>query len=410
MRPPGLPRVSEHDVALGFLFGAEVSGPTEDTAESEPVRALRAVLRPALSGTPCVLAFSGGRDSSLLLALAADLAAREGLNPPVALTFRYPEDEHAEESSWQQLVVDHLRRRGLRFDWECIDIGPQFDVLGALVTPILRAHGAALWPPALGSTVLLANLVRGGSLVTGDYGDEVLGGHRATVLRTVARCRGRGLGREAWGEVMLTAAPEKVRRAAFARRIEGGEWLRPAFRWEWRDRRARHAAAQPLRWDASVRFPLRQRAAIIGRQTLRTVASWYDCKLVEPLGSPGFVASLAAFGGRWGIGGRSACVRLLADGLLPEAVIERRDKAYFNASRFGAATADFVRSWDGSGLNDDLVDAEVLREVWSAGFVPAPTAMLLQHAWLSTEAGREQGSPNVTGSPATSRQERRDGG
>jgi asparagine synthase (glutamine-hydrolysing) len=90
------------------------------------------------------------------------------------------------------------------------------------------------------------------------------------------------------------------------------------------------------------------------------------------------VASLAAYGGRWGIGGRGACVRLLTDGLLPEAIIERRDKAYFNASRFGAATAEFVQTWDGNGLDDDLVDADVLRELWSAEFVPAPTAMLLQ--------------------------------
>lgn len=81
-------------------------------------------------------------------------------------------------------------------------------------------------------------------------------------------------------------------------------------------------------------------------------------------------------------------MRLLADGLLPEAIIKRSDKAYFNASCFGPLTAAFVRSWDGTGLDDDLVDAEVLRDVWSAEFVPAPTAMLLQQAWLSMEPRR----------------------
>lgn len=381
--PPGLPRFSERDVALGFLFGAEVSRSTGNRPADDPARALRAALRPALVNAPCVLAFSGGRDSSLLLSVAADLAAREGLDPPVALTFRYPGDEHAEESSWQQLVVDHLSRRGLAFDWECVDIGPELDVLGPLVTPILRAHGAPLWPPALGSTVLLAQLARGGSLITGDYGDEVLGGHRATVLRMALRSGGRRLHRAEWQEVMIAAAPGPVRRALLGRRIEGREWLRPTLRREWWQRCVRHEAAQPLRWDASVRFPLRQRAAIVGMRTLRAVAAWYGCTLVEPLGTPGFVASLAAFGGRWGIGGRSACVRLLAEGLLPEAIIQRRDKAYFNASRFGTATADFVRSWDGSGLDDDLVDAELLRAVWSADLVPAPTAMLLQRAWVN---------------------------
>ncbi|MGH3823305.1 MAG: hypothetical protein ACRDRA_10815 [Pseudonocardiaceae bacterium] len=95
--PPGLPRPSEPDVALGFLFGAEVSRPVGDRPEGEPARALRAALR-----------------------------------------------------------------------------------------------------PALGSTVLLTKLTRGGSLVTGDYGDEVLGGHRANLLRMALHRRGRGLRREEW--------------------------------------------------------------------------------------------------------------------------------------------------------------------------------------------------------------------
>lgn len=386
--PSGLPRLSEYDVTLGFPFGTDPSQPVEATPEDDPARALRVALRPALFSAPCVLAFSGGRDSSLLLAVAADLAAHEGLDPPIAVTFRYPGDEHADESSWQHLVVDHLRRNGLRFGWECIDIGPEFDVLGPLVAPILRAHGAPLWPPTLGSMVRLANLARGGSLVTGEHGDEVLGGHRANVLRTVLHRRGQGLSRDAWEDVVLAAAPGPLRRRMLGRRIEGCMWLRPALRRERLELSIRQDAAQPLRWDASVRSILQQRSAIIGGQTLRAVTNWYGCSQVEPLGSPAFVASLAAFGGRWGLGGRSAVLRLLADGLLPEAIIERRDKAYFNASRFGLATAEFVRSWDGTGLDDDLVDAEVLRDVWSAELVPAPTAMLLQQAWLSTQAVR----------------------
>lgn len=391
----GLPTLSEHDVALGFLFGAQALRPVRRRSESDPVHALRAALRSALIKSPCVVAFSGGRDSSLLLAVAADLAAGDGLDPPVAVTFRYPGDKLADECCWQELVVEQLRRQGLKFTWECIDIGPEFDVLGRLVTPILRAHGGPLWPPAIGSTLMLADLARGGSLVTGDYGDEVLGGHRADVLRMALRRRGWVLRRNEWGKVMIAAAPEPLRRTVLGRQIEGREWLRPALRREWRERCVRHEAAQPLRWDASVHFPLRQRALIVGMRTLRAVATWYGCELVEPLGAAGFVASLAAFGGRWGIGGRTACLRLLADGLLPKAIIERRDKVYFNASRFGSATAEFVQRWDGSGLDDDLVDTGVLHDVWSAAFVPASTAMLLQRAWLNTEAGRTPGSLDV---------------
>jgi len=79
-----------------------------------------------------VVAFSGGRDSSLLLAVAADLAAREGLEPPIALTFRYPGDPAADESSWQEFVVAHLRAAHLPFEWVCRDITTELDVIGPL--------------------------------------------------------------------------------------------------------------------------------------------------------------------------------------------------------------------------------------------------------------------------------------
>ncbi len=120
--PTGLAVVAPRDVAWGWIFGYERPGPATHRPDPDPVRALRDALRPALRQAPCVISFSGGRDSSLLLAVAVDLAAREGHAPPVAVTFRYPGDHDSDESSWQHLVVDHLRAAGHRFDWECHDI------------------------------------------------------------------------------------------------------------------------------------------------------------------------------------------------------------------------------------------------------------------------------------------------
>src|SRR3954463_7149340 len=82
-------------------------------AGGDPLAALEDVLREALLRPPCVIAFSGGRDSSALLAVATRLAAREGLQPPGAVTQPFPPLPETDESEWQELVARHI---GLR-DW-----------------------------------------------------------------------------------------------------------------------------------------------------------------------------------------------------------------------------------------------------------------------------------------------------
>lgn len=60
-----------------------------------------------LGRPPCLLAFSGGRDSSALLAVAVSVAHREGLPLPIPLI--YPGVAGTDESSWQYMILDHLR-------------------------------------------------------------------------------------------------------------------------------------------------------------------------------------------------------------------------------------------------------------------------------------------------------------
>jgi len=93
--------------------------------------------------------FSEGRDSSLLLAVAADLAEREGLAPPVAVTFRYFGDPAADEAAWQELVVAHLHRSDLQFDWVRRAIATELDNVGPLMALVLRAHGGPTFPAGL---------------------------------------------------------------------------------------------------------------------------------------------------------------------------------------------------------------------------------------------------------------------
>lgn len=366
--PPGL---SELDIALGHPAGA---APFPTGAAADPAAALRNAVRPALLREPCVIAFSGGRDSSVLLAVAADVAAREGLAPPIALTFRYPGDPAADESPWQEAVIRHL---GVD-TWVRRDVGDELDLIGPLAEPVLRARRSPVYPAALGNTMLLASHAPGGSLVTGNAGDEVLGGHRLATLRAVARRRGRGMTGQDWAQFALCAAPAFARRGV-ARRSVAMPWLRPDLRrMVWRD-----VADRPLRWETSVRTALATRAFSVGLRTRREAASAYDCRLVDPFADPSFVASYAAARPMT----RAAGTRLVAGGLLPDAVLARRDKARFNASRFGARSREFARNWDSRGVDDSLVDPVALRAAWLADEPPASTAMLLQQAWLAgTEA------------------------
>jgi len=224
--------------------------------------------------------------------------------------------------------------------------------------------------------------------VTGNAGDEVLGGHRAGVLRAVVRRRGRGLTAADWRHAVACAAPSPVRNRLGHPAVEDANWLRPAARRVGLVETMQREAARPLRWDRSVwAAALALRAVMIGNRTRERIVADCDSELVEPVRTPGFLTSYAAFGGRWGGLGRAAGTRLLAAGLLLDAVIDRRQKAYFNASRFGSLSRAFGRDWDGRGVDETLVNSVALRAAWLADVPSAATAMLLQQAWLAGQNG-----------------------
>jgi asparagine synthase (glutamine-hydrolysing) len=75
--------------------------------------AFEAALLPALRRAPCLVSFSGGRDSSAVLAVAAHVARREGLPLPIPATIHFPHAGGTQETEWQEQVIGHL---GLE-DW-----------------------------------------------------------------------------------------------------------------------------------------------------------------------------------------------------------------------------------------------------------------------------------------------------
>jgi hypothetical protein len=79
-------------------------------------------------------------------------------------------------------------------------------------------------------------------------------------------------------------------------------------------------------------------------------------------------------------------MRLLFGDLLPAEVIERPDKADLENAFWGEHSRRFVEEWDGSGIDEGVVDVDELRAAWRTR--EWSTVALLQVAWLAS-AGAE---------------------
>jgi asparagine synthase (glutamine-hydrolysing) len=312
-----------------------------------------------------------------VLAAAVRSARAQGVEPPTAVTLRYPGLAEADESKWQKLVLDHLG-----VDRQIVvDVVDELDLVGPVATQLLERHGV-LFPPNAHSLAALLPPARGGSLLLGLGGDELLGDYRWTPLNDALARRRRPVARDA-GRLAVARLPSPLRARVLARRSWQLDrpWLRPAARREL-TRLERRAADEPLRFDRALAKAARLRSLAIARVSLELLAADTGTAVEFPLLDNLFVAALARAAGPRGVGERAAVMRAVAHGVLPDALLERRDKAFFTATFFGPATAEFARRWSGEGLDDSLVDPEVLRALWLGENPDFRSAMLLQTAWL----------------------------
>ena len=98
--------LSPIEIASGLVLGN--TQPLEPARAADPRAAMeRALLAPLRRG-PCLVSFSGGRDSSAVLAVATAVARREGLQPPIPATLRFPSAADSAETEWQEGVIAHL--------------------------------------------------------------------------------------------------------------------------------------------------------------------------------------------------------------------------------------------------------------------------------------------------------------
>jgi hypothetical protein len=376
--PPGLSRLEA--VAGCALGGRERSAPPLGRTDRAPVAALALAIESTLDSGPPAVAFSGGRDSSLLLAVAALVCRRAGVGPPLPITLCMPTPvAEADEREWQELVLRHLRIP----DWHRIPIGDELDLVG----PYARRHllrDGLLFPANAHSVIPMLEAAGERCLIVGLGGDELLSPQQWWPVHDLLGRR-RGLQRRDLARLLAGAVPRGVRglvRPSCARELDEMKWLRPATR-QRLDGLARRGFEEPVLWGAAVRHVAARRDVLLPFRAMQQLARAGGHRVEAPLLDAGFVAAYSRAGGHSGWGGRTATMNALASDLLPANVLGRTSKAYFNRVFFGEHTRAFAASWSGQGLDERLVDPDALRREWLSEVPDFRTSLLLQSAWLA---------------------------
>jgi asparagine synthase (glutamine-hydrolysing) len=284
-----------------------------------------------------------------------------------------------EEAEWQERVLRHL---GLT-EWELYEIGEEMDLIGPTAAKVLLHHGV-LYPFNVFLHLPLLETARGGSLLTGVGGDHVFLTWRWLMQADVLARRRRPVPRDVL-RLAYAASPRPLRERRERRRHRETprSWLRPEARRTVAALDATEDASHPREWRKWIGWRSRRRDLVGGLSSLSQLAEDTDTLVLHPLIEPDFIGALAGAGGRLGLGDRTAAMRAIFVGALPDELLARSTKARFDEVFWRRETRDFAERWDGSGVDGQLVDPDALREEWLKPEPDARSAMLLQSAWLS---------------------------
>lgn len=382
--------LSPLELVLGRPLGTDWNAPDLPRVEhgTPPLAVVEATLREGLENPPCLVMFSGGRDSSGVLATAVSLARRLGLELPIPMTFRFPGVAEAEEGEWQESVVRHLAID----NWERRTVDDEWDFIGPYATSVLLRHGP-IWPPNAFVLSIVAEAAEGGSVVTGSFGDELFAPDPQLLRNRAAFDRIGAMKRRDLIRLALVLSPSPIRRFVAGRRFVRDEhlppWLSPDLKPPARLAIARDQAEMSLRWETAIRAAWKSRYTQVVWRVLRLLAADGNVRLVAPFGDPRFRVAFARLGGARGFRSRSEAMQLLFDDLLPTTLLQRSSKATFSGVFWNRHSHQFARGWSGAGLDPRLVDLEVLRQVWTwdqadTARPDSRSAVLLQAAWLAT--------------------------
>jgi asparagine synthase (glutamine-hydrolysing) len=339
------------------------------------------ILEPALATGNCLVSFSGGRESAWLLAAATTAARSRGHADPVPATLRYPGASSASDALHQERIVSHLRLD----DWERIEIGDELEILGPYAQRALLTVGL-LFPATAYAMLPLLDRARGGWLLAGGALTDFFTYWRWARLSEVLGARRRPRRRDV-RDLAIAALPRRRRaRLVGARLGAPSPWLRPAAAAE-AERLAIEAETNiPLRFDGALARQRTHRCHTGMRVSFDALAASAGARLALPFRDDRYIAALAAAGGRRGFGNRAATLSHLAGHLLPAELLRRSDGVSRNQAFFGDASRTFATQWSGDGVDDEVVDPEVLKTLWSEGSFPWASTMLLQSAFTFERA------------------------
>lgn len=333
------------EVASGLVFGfmpPEQLPASIDVESQTPREALERAILPALLRPPCLMSFSGGRGSSVILAIAVQLARREGLELPVPATLRMNGSAGAEELASQERVVIRL---GLT-EWLRLEFHDELDYVGPVATAALRRYGL-LWPSDAHVWMPLIEWAFGGSLITGV-------GHR-----------------KANGDLpaLLHRDPRPL------------PWLQPSAQREVRAQWVVDAVSRRRAEQRHVGWWLRLRQVEVRIDLLRRLGAERRVDVRHPLLDPAFSAVLGAQAGR------SPSGRLLLGDLLPPEVMAPApsDMTTSGLALWSSWSRELIEDWDGQDVDPGLVDIEALKLEWSLPRPDPRTSMLLQSVALERE-------------------------
>lgn len=371
------------EVATGFPVGPDTSVPSWRDVPSplHPRLALEQVLADHLASGPTYVLFSGGRDSSTILLLADHVARREGLPRPIPVTNTFGDVAEADETAWQTQVIEQVCPP----EWIRIDVAHAADLLGPVARDLLGHHGPLL-PAMLGPFAHTCAELAGGTVLTGEGGDELFDGW--------------GWRHLAHGH--LSPADLTARAVAAAYRLSDAVAVRlarrMALRWPWLtevavDAFARELArvwsSEPLRYDDYLDWRFAQRINAVPKRSMTVVAARHGVDVDHPFVRPEVRAALARHGGRRGWPDRTCALDELVADVVPEAVRHRTTKAVFSRSFFGPEARVFAEHWDGHGLDEALVRPGALRRQWLRPMPMMPSSVALQAAWLAGSRHRQ---------------------